>query len=85
MAKTRIGYGQVERQHMAAPHNGQIYAQLPALNADGTVITQLENGQLIMQMVRPELEHLVMAKSGSLYIMKKSYMMRDTKIIKILL
>lgn len=47
MAKTRIGYGQVERQHMAAPHNGQIYAQLPALNADGTAITQLENGQFL--------------------------------------
>ena len=44
---TRIGYGQVERQHMAAPHNGQIYAQLPALNADGTPITQLENGQFL--------------------------------------
>lgn len=43
----RIGYGQVERQHMAAPHNGQIYAQLPALNADGTAITQLENGQFL--------------------------------------
>ena len=47
MAKERIGYGQVERQHMAAPHNGQIYAQLPALNADGTAITQLENGQFL--------------------------------------
>jgi len=47
MAKERIGYGQVERQHMAAPHNGQIYAQLPALNADGTAITQPENGQCL--------------------------------------
>ena len=47
MAKERIGYGQVERQHMAAPHNGQIYAQLPALNADGTAIAQLENGQFL--------------------------------------
>lgn len=45
--RERIGYGQVERQHMAAPHNGQIYAQLPALNADGTAITQLENGQFL--------------------------------------
>lgn len=45
--QTRIGYGQVERQHMAAPHNGQIYAQLPALNADGTPIAQLENGQFL--------------------------------------
>lgn len=44
---TRIGYGQVERQHMAAPHNGQIYAQLPALNANGTPIAQLENGQFL--------------------------------------
>ena len=47
MAKERIGYGQVERQHMAAPHNGQIYAQLPALDADGKPITQLENGQFL--------------------------------------
>jgi len=47
MAKERIGYGQVERQHMAAPHNGQIYAQLPALNAEGKPITQLENGQFL--------------------------------------
>lgn len=43
----RIGYGQVERQHMAAPHNGQIYAQLPALDASGNPITQLENGQFL--------------------------------------
>ena len=43
----RIGYGQVERQHMAAPHNGQIYAQLPALDASGNSITQLENGQFL--------------------------------------
>ena len=47
MAKERIGYGQVERQHMAAPHNGQIYAQLPALDANGNAITQLENGQFL--------------------------------------
>lgn len=44
---TRKGYGQVERQHMAAPHNGQVYGQLPALNADGTPIAQLENGQFL--------------------------------------
>lgn len=45
--RERIGYGQVERQHMAAPHNGQIYAQLPALDAEGKPITQLENGQFL--------------------------------------
>ena len=44
---TRKGYGQVERQHMAAPHNGQIYAQLPALDNEGKAITQLENGQFL--------------------------------------
>ena len=44
---TRKGYGQVERQHMAAPHNGQVYGQLPALKADGTPIEQLENGQFL--------------------------------------
>ena len=45
--RERIGYGQVERQHMAAPHNGQIYAQLPALDANDKAITQLENGQFL--------------------------------------
>ena len=44
---TRKGYGQVERQHMAALHNGQVYGQLPALNADGTPTEQLENGQFL--------------------------------------
>lgn len=44
---TRKGYGQVERQHMAAPHNGQVYAQLPALDAEGKPIAQLENGQFL--------------------------------------
>ena len=47
---TRKGYGQVERQHMAAPHNGQIYAQLPAMkseNSNWVPITQLENGQFL--------------------------------------
>lgn len=46
----RIGYGQVERQHMAAPHNGQIYAQLPAMelkDSKWVPITQLENGQFL--------------------------------------
>ena len=47
----RIGYGQVERQHMAAPHNGQIYAQLPAMELNDSnkwvPITQLENGQFL--------------------------------------
>jgi len=50
MAKERIGYGQVERQHMAAPHNGQIYAQLPAMefkNSKWVPIAQLENGQFL--------------------------------------
>lgn len=46
----RIGYGQVERQHMAAPHNGQIYAQLPAMefkDSKWVPIIQLENGQFL--------------------------------------
>lgn len=38
---TRVGYGQVEENHLSALHNGQIYAQLPAAES----ITQLENGQ----------------------------------------
>ena len=37
----RIGYGQVEPNHLSAQRNGQIYAQLKA-NKD---ITLLENGQ----------------------------------------
>ena len=44
MAKiTRIGYGQVEPNHLSAQRTGQIYAQLPA--ADG--IDKLENGQFV--------------------------------------
>ena len=37
----RIGYGQVEPNHLSAQRTGQIYAQLPAAKS----ITQLENGQ----------------------------------------
>ena len=38
----RIGYGQVEPNHLSGSHTGQIYAQLPA-----TGINQLENGQFL--------------------------------------
>lgn len=37
------GYGQVEPNHLSAPQNGQVYAQLPAA-AD---IEMLENGQFV--------------------------------------
>lgn len=37
----RIGYGQVEPNHLSAQRNGQIYAQLPCAKS----ITLLENGQ----------------------------------------
>lgn len=40
---TRDGYGQVEPNHLSAPRNGQVYAQLPA--ADDIEI--LENGQYV--------------------------------------
>lgn len=44
MAKiAKIGYGQVEPNHLSAQRTGQIYAQLPA--ADG--IKVLENGQFV--------------------------------------
>lgn len=39
----RIGFGQVEPNHLSAQRNGQVYAQLPA-NAD---IAVLENGQFV--------------------------------------
>ena len=39
----RIGFGQVEPNHLSAQRTAQIYAQLPA-NSD---ITQLENGQFV--------------------------------------
>ena len=39
----RLGFGQVEPNHLSAQRTGQIYAQLPA-NKD---ITQLENGQFV--------------------------------------
>ena len=40
---TRIGYGQVEPNHLSAQRTGQIYAQLPAVDS----ITVLENGQFV--------------------------------------
>ena len=46
----RIGYGQVEPNHLSAQYTGQIYAQLPAMTVDGdtkTPIAQLENGQFL--------------------------------------
>ena len=44
MAKiTRIGYGQVEPNHLSAQRTGQIYAQLPAVDS----IKVLENGQFV--------------------------------------
>lgn len=42
-AINRIGFGQVEPNHLSAQRNGQIYAQLPC-NAD---IEVLENGQFV--------------------------------------
>lgn len=39
----RIGFGQVEPNHLSAQRTGQIYAQLPAASA----ITTLENGQFV--------------------------------------
>ena len=39
---TRIGFGQVEPNHLSAQRTGQIYAQLPA-----TGIDKLENGQFV--------------------------------------
>jgi hypothetical protein len=35
-----FGYGQVEDNHLSAPRNGQVYAQLPAASD----IELLENG-----------------------------------------
>lgn len=46
MAK-RLGFGQVEPNHLSARYTGQIYAQLPAKNTSGNAITQLENGQFL--------------------------------------
>jgi len=44
MAKmTRIGYGQVEPNHLSAQRTGQIYAQLPAASS----LKTLENGQFV--------------------------------------
>lgn len=39
----QYGYGQVEPNHLSAPRNGQVYAQLPA----ASTITLLENGQFV--------------------------------------
>ena len=50
----RIGYAQVEPNHLSARYTGQIYAQLPAMTATTsggtttvTPISQLENGQFL--------------------------------------
>ena len=40
---SRIGFGQVEPNHLSAQRTGQIFAQLPAASD----ITQLENGQFV--------------------------------------
>lgn len=40
---TRDGYGQVEPNHLSAPRDGRVYAQLPAKST----ITILENGQFV--------------------------------------
>ena len=42
-AFVKYGYGQVEDNHLSAPRNGQVYAQLPAASD----ITKLENGQFV--------------------------------------
>lgn len=42
-AGKRMGYGQVEPNHLSAQRTGQIYAQLPA----ASTITQLENGEFV--------------------------------------
>lgn len=39
----QYGYGQVEPNHLSAPQNGQVYAQLPA----AANIDMLENGQFV--------------------------------------
>ena len=46
----RVGYGQVEINHVSAPRTGQVYAQLPAGSKTGntfTPIAQLEQGQFL--------------------------------------
>lgn len=43
----RVGYGQVEPNHLSAQKTGQIYAQLPAIDKTKKPITQLENGQFL--------------------------------------
>ena len=43
MAIKRIGYGQVEPNHLSAQRNGQVYAQLPC----ASTIKVLENGQFV--------------------------------------
>ena len=43
MAMNRIGFGQVEPNHLSALRTGQIYAQLPAADS----INILENGQFV--------------------------------------
>lgn len=39
----KFGYGQVEKNHLSAPQNGQVYGQLPA----AATIEKLEQGQFV--------------------------------------
>ena len=43
----RVGYGQVEPNHLSAQKTGQIYAQLPAMSDATTAIAHLEQGQFL--------------------------------------
>lgn len=43
----RVGYAQVEPNHLSAQYNGQIYAQLPAMTSGGDPIAVLQNGQFL--------------------------------------
>lgn len=46
-AAERVGFGQVEPNHLSAQKTGQIYAQLPAKDSNGRAIALIEQGQFL--------------------------------------
>ena len=90
----RKGYGQVEPNHLSGIVEGRIYAQLPAATVTTTTtgegasavttttvtpIAQLEQGQFAKYDYAAGV-----VNNLCLYIMRKNYMMKENKIIKIL-
>lgn len=74
MAKiTRVGYGQVEPNHLSAPRNGHVYAQLPAAKD----INVLEQGMFVkLDYVKKEAN---LTGAGPWYLVYNEEKLYDTR------